>query len=736
VVIALAVLVSALAVLHAKNPNLPNVDPGARIGRAVPDPANKLSMSSPENKKYRGFKAFLLKKQQQDAIKARFVPVHSDSLIRAAFYTPWNKTALPDLERNAGKLNTIFPEWFFIDTTDFSLQTRIDLAALQVMKKNNLSIQPVLTNYHSSSTAAGKGFFDSKLLHVILTDSLKRRRLLSAIADTLRFYQLQGLNVDLEEPAERSNNSMTRFQKELYEILHPAGFLLSMDVQAMNEDYDLEALANYNDHFVLMAYDQFSEVNGPGPISSQKWIESQLDWMDDKVDASKIILGVAGYGRDWQNGEEGKTVEDLTYAEAVDKAKLSGATISFDNNSYNLHFRYNEPATDSSSETNHAIWLTDAVTSFNILRFSDDYRTAGTALWHLGGEDPRIWNFYGRDLSSAALKANPFEFASLERIPPDANAKPTATGEGELLSVLYTPAAGIIKLEVDSTEMLIAEQQYVQLSSGYVYEKFAEDKTPIGPGHKIILTFDDGPAAPYTPKILDILEKEKIPATFFVIGLNAESNIPLLERIYRDGYEIGNHSFTHHNMAVMSPERAELEMKTTRTLIECITGHSTILFRAPYNADSEPQTFEEIEPIARSKRENYITVGESIDPNDWDPGANADSIVARTIRIAEQTNASIILLHDAGGQSRQATVDALPRIITYFKNRGCKFTTVADLMGKKKEELMPAVKQSWQTKLNFLVAEASFRGGQLLYILFIAGIVLSMGRMLSWRAWQ
>ncbi|MEP7144976.1 MAG: bifunctional polysaccharide deacetylase/glycosyltransferase family 2 protein, partial [Ferruginibacter sp.] len=249
------------------------------------------------------------------------------------------------------------------------------------------------------------------------------------------------------------------------------------------------------------------------------------------------------------------------------------------------------------------------------------------------------------------------------------------------------------------------------------------------PGHKIILTFDDGPSAEYTPKILDILEKEKIPATFFVIGLNAESNIPLLRRIYRDGYEIGNHTFTHHNVAKMSPERAELELKTTRSLIECITGHSTILFRAPYNADSEPQTFEEIEPIARSKKDNYITVGESIDPNDWDPNMNADSIVNRTIRLAEQTDASIILLHDAGGDSRQPTVDALPRIIAYFKKRGCKFTTVADLMGKTKDDLMPAVKQDWQNKLNLLFAEATYWGGHILFALFIVGIALSVSRM-------
>ena len=109
---------------------------------------------------------------------------------------------------------------------------------------------------------------------------------------------------------------------------------------------------------------------------------------------------------------------------------------------------------------------------------------------------------------------------------------------------------------------------------------------------------------------------------------------------------------------------------------------------------------------------------------------NADSIVNRTIRIAEATNASIILLHDAGGKSRQPTVDALPHIIAYFKKRGCKFTTVADLMGKDKETVMPTIKTSWINSLNFFFAEATYWGSHVLFSFFIVGIFLSVGRML------
>ncbi len=724
--------VAVLAIVNDKNPLLPNLD-ASRAYQEKLDPANKYTLSGPLNKKYKGFKEFLIKKEQEDSINRVKRNTGKTSTIRAAFYTPWNISSLPDLIKNADKLNTIYPEWFFIDTVTYKLQTRIDSAGLAAMKQNKLSIQPIFNNFQTATSRLEQGYFSSKLAHVILNDEKKRAFIIQQIVDTLSHYQLQGINVDFEDMKETGDESFSSFQEELSKALHARNFLLSTDVQAMNEDYDLTRLSASNDHIILMAYDQYNDATGAGPISAQKWIEQQLDWMDNKVIDSKIILGVAGYARDWSVETDRdstiKKVSDITYAAAIDMAKLARATINFDNDSYNLHYSYVQPETDSANEIKHTIWFTDAATTFNILRFSDDYSTAGTALWHLGGEDPRIWNYYGRNLATPSLEAVPFNFQTLMVAPIDINTRPTPTGEGELLRILYSPQEGKIGLEIDSSEMLVAEQQYLELPSGYVYEKFAEDKTEMGPGHKIILTFDDGPDETYTPKILAILEKEKVPATFFIVGINAERNIPLLQRLYKNGYEIGNHTFTHSNVARMSPERAELEMKTTRSLIECVTGHSTILFRAPYNADSEPQTYEEIEPIARSKKDNYISVGESIDPNDWDPNMNADSIFNRTVRIAEANNASIILLHDAGGKSRQPTVDALPKIIAYFKKRGCKFTTVADLMGRPTSEIMPAVTEDWKNKLNFYFVAGTYWLGKIVFALFIAGIILSISRM-------
>jgi len=724
-------VVLGIALYSGSQPSLPNMQAKAKEYETSLDPTNPLTLKNTQNEKYKGFKDFLLKKVRTDSLKKARNKTASKAnslpVIRAAFYTPWTaNTSYPDLQKNADKLNTIFPEWFFIDTVTFHLQTRIDSAGLALMKQKQLRIMPIVSNFRSIS----KGF-DGKLLHRILNDSVLQRNFIQQIADTLSYYQLNGINIDFEELAETNNAPLTQFQKKLYEKLHGRGMLVSMDVEPKNNDYDYTKLSAYNDYIVLMAYDEFNNSTGPGPISGQKWIEDAVSWTAERIEPSKIILGIAGFGYDWANG---KHELDYTYNDAINKAKALDAKIIYDNDSYNLHYSYESDETDTSGDVDkisHDVWFTDAATTFNILRFSDEFPTAGTALWRLGSEDQRMWKYYSRILSNISVQQHPFNFDSLTTIPITQN-NVAFDGEGEVLDIIFSPQPGKINFEIDSTEQLIAEQNYVQLPSGYVIRKFAEDTT-VGKGHKLILTFDDGPSEEWTPKILTILEHEKVPATFFVVGINAEQNIPILQREFKDGFEIGNHTFTHHNIADMSLQRAELEMKLTRLLIESITGHSTILFRAPYNADSEPQTYEELAPIERSRNENYLTVNESIDPNDWAPGVSADSIFQRVVRQVQDGNASIILLHDAGGETRKSTVEALPRIIDYFKNKGYVFTTVSDLMGKTKDEVMPRVASSrdrWTRRFNFFLAEAGYWSGHILFSLFIFGILLSVGRII------
>ncbi|WP_291122994.1 glycosyl hydrolase family 18 protein, partial [Flavobacterium sp. UBA6046] len=115
---------------------------------------------------------------------------------------------------------------------------------------------------------------------------LRRQRQMcirDSIIRVLTKYKFQGINVDFEELIESKNENLTNFQKELYQKLHERGFIVSMDVLPNNQDFDYKALGKSNDYVILMAYDQYSDANKPGPISSQKWIEEQIDIMDDNI---------------------------------------------------------------------------------------------------------------------------------------------------------------------------------------------------------------------------------------------------------------------------------------------------------------------------------------------------------------------------------------------------------------------------------------------------------------------
>src|SRR5438876_2149662 len=114
-------VVLGIALYSGSQPNLPNMEAKAKEYQTTLDPSNPLILKNAQNTKYKGFKDFLFKKVKADSLKKAknksASKADSLSVIRAAFYTPWTaNTSYPDLEKNADKLNTIFPEWFFIDS--------------------------------------------------------------------------------------------------------------------------------------------------------------------------------------------------------------------------------------------------------------------------------------------------------------------------------------------------------------------------------------------------------------------------------------------------------------------------------------------------------------------------------------------------------------------------------------------------------------------------------------------
>ncbi len=690
--------------LYQQNPLLPQLFRKAEVEQKV-KPEKETYFDAYETKKYKGINNFLEHAKQTDTIE-------NANKVRAAFYVNWDAGSYTSLEAHIDQLNMVLPEWFFIDPKADTLVVTIDSLALALMKRHSVKIVPILSNLNALK---GEDYWDNDVLKRLLSNPNKQNKLINDIVKTLDAYQLQGINIDFEEWDETSAKYVLAFQQQLYDTLHAQNKMVTQDVSPIDEDKLAMQLAHYNDYVFLMAYNQHWSGSEPGDICEQRWIEKVMDQAAAEIPNEKLILCLAGFGYDWKANCEGKVVK---YTEALSLALNNKAPIDFDNDTYNSHFEYTDENQDD-----HEVYFFDASGVFNTMRLADEMKTGGTALWRLGSEDERMWTFYKRNLTNNSLQQTPFDFENLRTVAFVQNT-PSYVGEGEVLDVQSYPQSGQLSLEVDSTELLISEQKYSKLPTQYVIKKW-------GTVHnQVVLTFDDGPDPTYTPQVLDILEKEKVPASFFITGANAEDNLPLLQRINDDHFEIGNHTYTHPNISQISSTRALLEMKSTRLLIEAITGKSTVLFRAPYNADSEPTSVAEIIPIALSKRENYYTIGESIDPRDWEDNISADSIYKRTVRQYEANpKHGIILLHDAGG-NREATIEALPKIIAYFKNRNIEITTISKILGKTANEIMPPV-TSHMTSLNNVVAYSFFGFKKIISFIFNLALFLGLLRIIS-----
>jgi cellulose synthase/poly-beta-1,6-N-acetylglucosamine synthase-like glycosyltransferase/peptidoglycan/xylan/chitin deacetylase (PgdA/CDA1 family) len=202
----------------------------------------------------------------------------------------------------------------------------------------------------------------------------------------------------------------------------------------------------------------------------------------------------------------------------------------------------------------------------------------------------------------------------------------------------------------------------------------ATDRNPLSyrmPPKTVALTFDDGPDPVWTPKILAVLRREDVPATFFLVGAHAASDPSLVRAELAAGDEVGSHTYTHANLAAAG-WRLPLELTLTQNALAGAAGIRTRLLRPPYSSFPDRLTRADWQAYRRAARFGYLVVLTSTDTKDWArPGVS--SIVANAM--PRGNRGAIIMMHDSGGNRRE-TVRALPLIIKRLRVRGYRFATV------------------------------------------------------------
>jgi cellulose synthase/poly-beta-1,6-N-acetylglucosamine synthase-like glycosyltransferase/peptidoglycan/xylan/chitin deacetylase (PgdA/CDA1 family) len=358
----------------------------------------------------------------------------------------------------------------------------------------------------------------------------------------------------------------------------------------------------------------------------------------------------------------------------------------------NPHFAYD----DEDAHLRHQVWFLDGVTALNELRAGRQMGLKTFALWRLGEEDPSLWQIWdhpnARDAPDQLKKVLPGEDVDDE-------------GEGDILRVVARPQTGERTIQMDADNFTVTDESMVRLPHSYTIEQYGYDP------HKLALSFDDGPDPVWTPKILDILKQYNVKGAFMVIGEEAQNNVGLLKRYVREGHEIGNHTFTHPDISEISPRQLELELNWTERLFAAEVGIQPLYFRPPYSIDQEPDTNDEAAPAYRIQQMGYTIIGDKIDTDDWNehprksPQEITDSVMQQLdeMKTHPWMRGSIILLHDGGG-NRQATVDALPVLITTLRAKGYEFVPVSELMGKTTAEVMPPIspKMRWQARIDWV----------------------------------
>jgi cellulose synthase/poly-beta-1,6-N-acetylglucosamine synthase-like glycosyltransferase/peptidoglycan/xylan/chitin deacetylase (PgdA/CDA1 family)/spore germination protein YaaH len=684
------------------------------------------------------------------------IPFNSGEGVRAAYYVQDDPASYSSFKEHVHQIDLLFPQWFHATSPTGNLMatnndTHREYPVVEgstvhdpddegkvkhVIQAANedTEIFPHLNNYNAPAGAWDASFGD------ILKDAGKRALLRRQIGQFFAAYPVyRGLSLDFESLPDDAIPAYLTFIKELYGDLHPRNLRLYVNTAVATPDADLKSIAANSDGIILMNYDEHQTTSDPGPIASQDWFLDNLRRVLKVVPKQKLICAVGNYGYDWTLSTPGPVkkgskklskpqvlnTEDFPVSEAWQRASDADADLDLDDDSLNPHFEY----IDEDTNQRHVVWFLDGVTMLNELRGARQLGLSTFALWRLGYEDNSLWSVWDKPSAPESLQA-------LNSVQPGHDLD--IEGEGDIMRVTGLPQPGKRTVTIDTDEKdprkkLIMDEHMDVYPRTYTVEYYGYHP------NQVAISFDDGPDPKWTPKILDILKQKNVKGTFMLIGAEAAENIGLMQRIAREGNEIGNHTYTHPDISEISQQQTDLQIKLTERLFASKLNVQPLYFRPPYDIDEEPETDDQAGPIVPIQNQGYIIIGSKIDTNDWNehprksPQEIAQSVLTQLqiMKTKPQFRGSIILMHDGGGD-RSVTVAALPVLIDTLRTHGYAIVPVSSLMGKTTADVMPKL-----TPIQFLRAlpdSVAFSGvqlvGRFIVLVFFIGDILMGARLL------
>jgi cellulose synthase/poly-beta-1,6-N-acetylglucosamine synthase-like glycosyltransferase/peptidoglycan/xylan/chitin deacetylase (PgdA/CDA1 family)/spore germination protein YaaH len=687
------------------------------------------------------------------------IPFNSGEGLRAAYYVEDDPASYSSFKQHVKQIDLLFPEWVHMVTPDgsltaYSIDNRpypvVDAGGVYPVDRENrvarvisdahedTEIFPLVNNYEPVS-----GKFLPSIGEFLMNPAARQNFIHLTDLFLAKNPNYHGISLDFEEIPDTAQPGFQALVAALYADFHARNLRLYVNTPVGDDDFNLKFLADNSDGLLLMNYDEHQTESGPGPIASQDWFVDNLKNVLKQVPKEKIICSIGSYGYDWVSAlptdapaakakgrkkaaavEEPKTLyaRNLSTQDAWQAASDSDSEIDLDDDSGNAHFAYD----DDDAHLRHQVWFLDAVTVLNQMRAAQALGLQTFALWQLGSEDNSLWKIWDKPGHADPVK----DLASVE---PGYDVD--TEGSGDILRVTRKPQIGqrMVTMDDDDTvpaaSLAITQEKMTSYPLSYTVDQYGYQ------AKKVALSFDDGPDPTWTPRILDILKKYGVSGTFFMIGEEAQDNVGVMRRVYREGHEIGNHTYTHPDISEISNRQVDLQLNFTERLFASKLGVQPLYFRPPYSIDQEPDTNDQAAPVDRVEGLGYLIVGNKIDTNDWDehprktPKEITDSVFEQMALMDSRPwmRGSIILLHDGGGD-RSPTVAALPVLIETLRARGYQIVPVSELVGKTRDQVMPQLtsRQRWQARVDSIVFFLiSFFNHFVIGVFFVGDVLMS-----------
>jgi spore germination protein YaaH len=313
------------------------------------------------------------------------------------FYTEKEGTypgSQPTVNSHFNSLSIIAPFWYKLDDNRpgsllDSVKADQKRKVIQSAHKKHLKVYMVVHNLFYETVEKGK-----QVASNVLDNNNNRNVFIQNLRNEMNQFKFDGINIDMENLYLTDRDSFSQLIKKLSDALHRDGKVVTVSVPANTGDsranpwspwFDYEKLGLYSDGLMIMTYDEHNPRTKPGSTASVNWTEATIRYaLKHEVPPSKILLGIAGYGWDWDTtaGE----AKYSSYEELMGQKTKYKAKVLWDSHSQTPHFSYVDEEHHS-----HQAWFEDSHSLQFKLNIVEKYNLRGIAIWRLGLEDPMYW---------------------------------------------------------------------------------------------------------------------------------------------------------------------------------------------------------------------------------------------------------------------------------------------------------------------------------------------------------